>query len=225
MKRWLGSSALVISVAIVVGYFYHSRPEDLPVLLRGQKALAVRANQLREVAVPRRVQAKDALVPGKKQDIVAPFAGRVIEIRYKTGDTVRAGAVVAIIQSNALVQRGDDLEASVGPSRNDVQAKEQQLRSAESFAAQARALYEQDLIARRDVEEAQRAADEARAQLDFVRAQLAQQEAMLAQLRSVQGSSRLLVAPFSGVVTRVLAKPGATVAEATPIITLADVLP
>ena len=64
--------------------------------------------------MPRRVQAKDALVPGKKQDIVAPFAGRVIEIRYKTGDTVRAGAVVAIMQSNALVQRGDDLEASVG---------------------------------------------------------------------------------------------------------------
>ena len=90
------------------------------------------------------------------------------------------------------------------------------------LSAKMRASYERDLIARRELEEAQSAVDAARAQLDFVRAQLAQQEAMLAQLRTVQGLSRLS-APFSGVVSRLLAKAGATVAESTPIVTVADV--
>ncbi len=224
MKRCLRLFALVISVAVVIAYFYHSRPDGLPVPLSEEKAIAVHAAQLQEIAAPQRVQTKDTVAPVKKQDIVAPFAGRVIEIRYKAGDTVRVGTVVAVIRSHTLVQRGEALEALLGASRNDFQGRQEQFRSAEAFAGQTRALYDQDLIARRDVEEAQRAADAARAQLDFVRAQLAQQEAMLAQLRSVQRSSRLL-APFSGVVSRVLKKPGVTVAEATPILTIADVLP
>ena len=140
----------------------------------------------------------------------------------QSGDAVRAGAIVAIIQSNALAQRGAELEATIGAARKETETKEEQLRSVESSVGKMRALYERDLIARRDLEEAQSAVDSARAQLDFVRAQLAQQEAMLAQLRTVQGLSRLS-APFSGVVSRLRAKAGATVAESTPIVTVADV--
>lgn len=222
MKRWLQLAALPIIVSIGIGYIYRGRPEGLPVWLGGEKVIAVRATQVRKLVGPQRVEMKGLLAPVRQQDIVAPFAGRISEIRFKSGDAVRAGAIVAIIQSNALAQRGVELEATIGAARKETEAKEEQLRSVESFAAKMRALSERDLIARREVEEAQSAVDAARAQLDFFRAQLAQQEAMLAQLRTVQGLSRLS-APFSGVVSRLLSKAGATVAESTPIVTVADV--
>lgn len=161
-------------------------------------------------------------MPVKEQDIVAPFAGRVIEVRYQVGDGVRAGAIVAIIQSNALVQRTADLEAAIGDARKDSQAKEEHWRNAESSAAKTRALYDQDLIARRDVEEAQRAVDAARAQIDFARARLAQQEAMLRQLRGIASLSRL-PAPFAGIISRRQVERGATVAESAPVVSIADV--
>ena len=222
MNRWLKLAAFPIIVSIGIGYIYRGRPEGLPVWLGGEKVIAVRATQVRKLVGPQRVEMKGLLAPVRQQDIVAPFAGRISEIRFKSGDAVRAGAIVAIIQSNALAQRGAELEATIGAARKETEAKEEQLRSVESFVAKMRALYERDLIARRELEEAQSAVDAARAQLDFGRAQLAQQEAMLAQLRTVQGLSRLS-APFSGVVSRLLAKAGTTVAESTPIVTVADV--
>ena len=222
MNRWFKLAALPITVSIGIGYIYGTRTEGLPVWLGGEKVIAVRATQVRKRVGPQRVEMKGLLAPVRQQDIIAPFAGRISEIRFKSGDAVRAGAIVAIIQSNALAQRGAELEATIGAARKETEAKEEQLRSVESFVAKMRALYERDLIARRELEEAQSAVDAARAQLDFGRARLAQQEAMLAQLRTVQGLSRLS-APFSGVVSRLLAKAGATVAESTPIVTVADV--
>jgi RND family efflux transporter MFP subunit len=222
MKSWVKFAALPIIISLGIGYIYRSRPEGLPVWLGGETVIVVRATQVRKLVGPQRVKMRGVLAPVKQQDIVAPFAGKISEIRYKTGDAVRTGAIVAIIKSNALAQRGAELQATMSTARKETEVEEEQLRSVESFAAQMRALYERDLIARRELEEAQSAVDAARAQLDFVRAQLAQQEAMLAQLRTVQGLSRIS-APFSGVVSRLLVKTGATVAESTPIVTVADV--
>ena len=222
MKRWLWWVPLVIVISLGIGYVYPGRLGGLPVWLGGEKVIAVRTTRVRKVAGPQRLQLKGVPVPVKQQDIVAPFAGKVIEVRYKSGEAVRAGAIVAIIQSTALTQRGAELDATISAARKDSQTKEDHLQSAETFAAKTRALSEQDLIARRDLDEAQRAVDAARAQRDFARAQLAQQEAMLAQSRTVRGLDRLS-APFGGVISRRMAEPGVTVAESTPIVTVADV--
>ncbi|MEO6163231.1 MAG: efflux RND transporter periplasmic adaptor subunit, partial [Candidatus Binatia bacterium] len=82
-------------------------------------------------------------------------------------------------------------------------------------------LYRQDLIARRDVEQAEIQAATARAQLELARAQIAQEEAMLSQARKLQQLARI-VAPVSGVVAGALPV-GAPVNEVRAILAIAQI--
>ena len=97
----------------------------------------------------------------------------------------------------------------------------QQAAEADKQFSRYQELYRQDLIARRDVEQAEIQAATARAQLDLLRAQIAQQEAMLTQARKLQQFGRV-VAPISGLVTGALSA-GTPVNEARAILTIAQI--
>ena len=77
-------------------------------------------------------------------------------------------------------------------------------------------MHSRDLIPGRDLKEAEAARDTARAQQALTHAQVAEQQAALEQTRYVLAISKL-VAPLSGVVTRILAESGADVQTSTPI--------
>jgi RND family efflux transporter MFP subunit len=223
MKRLRWPILLGIFVLVAASYFYlNAASRGLPVWLGGDGAIAVRIAPVRKLTAPLRRRLMGQLAALKETAIVSPLAGRVAEVRFNAGDAVRAGAIVATIHSSALAQRIAEFEAAVGAARQESQLQQDQLAAAETQVAKTRTLQQQDLIARRDLEQAQTAAEAARAQAEFARAHLAQQEAMLAQARALQNLTRLS-APFSGVVSRRLAEPGAAVAEFGPILTLADV--
>ena len=80
----------------------------------------------------------------------------------------------------------------------------------------------EDLIARRDLEQANAQADLARAQVRLAQARVAQRQAMLAQRRALERHMRI-VAPITGVVVYRWVDVGATVNEATAILRIADV--
>ena len=79
----------------------------------------------------------------------------------------------------------------------------------------------QDLIARRDVEQAQAALQTIRAETELARAHLTQQEAMLAQAQKIQSLGQIS-APSTGVVTRRWAEPGALIAASSPLVSIAS---
>jgi RND family efflux transporter MFP subunit len=95
------------------------------------------------------------------------------------------------------------------------------LAAAEKKFADARELYQKDLIARRETEQAEAAVKTARAQKEAAQAQLAQRLSMTAQTRHVLGLARV-TAPMGGVVTRRWSEPGAPVAESAPILSVAS---
>jgi multidrug efflux pump subunit AcrA (membrane-fusion protein) len=80
----------------------------------------------------------------------------------------------------------------------------------------------ENLIARRDLEQANAQTDVARAQLRLAQARVAQQKAMLAQDRALERRARIL-APIAGVVVHRWLDVGATVTEASAILRIADV--
>ena len=214
---------LIVCAIAVAGYFYtNSDLRALPIWLGGEEEVAVHVAAVRKVAGPITLRLRGELAPVKAVDIVSPLAGRVVEVRFKAGDAVRAGAIVATIHAGALVQRIAELEAAVAAAEQDLKTNEIRLAEAEKQLARHRDLLRQDLIARRDLDEAHARAENARAQSEFARAQLNQQQAMLAQARALRNRTRL-TAPFSGVISRRLAEPGAAVAESGAILTLADV--
>ncbi|HSQ12896.1 MAG TPA: efflux RND transporter periplasmic adaptor subunit [Candidatus Deferrimicrobium sp.] len=214
---------LVVCVIVSAGYFY-ARPDlrALPIWLGAEEEVAVHVTVVRKVAGPITIRLKGELAPVKAVDIVSPFAGRVVEVRFKAGDAVRAGAILATIHAGALEQRITELEAAVAVAEQDLKTNEERLADAEKQMARQDELLRQDLIPRRDLEEAQVRAKNARAQREFQRAQLIQQQAMLAQARALRARTRL-TAPFSGVVSRRLAEPGAAIAESGAILTIVDV--
>jgi RND family efflux transporter MFP subunit len=170
---------------------------------------------------PVRVRASGKILPSHQVDITSRLAGKVVELRFKVGDPVRAGEIVAIIQSNTLTQRIKQIESALNTARSDMTARAEELAHAEKELVRRRELYEKDLIARRDVEQAAAAVETARAQAELTRARVAQHEAMLAQARTLERFARVIT-PLSGVIQRRWVEPGASVGEASPLLTVAD---
>ena len=214
--RW----SLGLSLVLLAAIFWLTTRERLTTWLSREAVVTVRVAPVKKLIAPITLRINGVLAPAQAIDVVSQLAGRITEVRFKVGEAVPAGAVVATIFPNEIAQRETDLGAEVGAARKDLQAKENQLTAAEKLATRTRELFEQDLIARRDAEQAESAAQTARAQVELARAHLAQQEAMLAQTKKI-AQLRQMTAPISGVITRRLVEPGATIAPGSPVVSIA----
>jgi membrane fusion protein (multidrug efflux system) len=215
--RW--EFLLVLVLCILLAWL--SLRERLPAWLGGEPDIAVSVAPVRKRAVPLTVPVSGTLAPAKAVTVVSRLAGRVTEMRFKIGDAVPAGAVVATVFPRDLVNREIDIEAGLGAARKELHEKEEQLLAAEKLVAQSRELLQRDLIARRDLEQAEAAAQTGRAQVELSRARLAQREAMLSQARKIQTLAQI-VAPAAGILSRRWVEPGATIGESSPLVDIAN---
>jgi RND family efflux transporter MFP subunit len=211
---------LSLFVALLAVIFTLINRERLAMWLSRDAVVAVRIAPVKTRSVPITMRIHGVLAPPKSREVVSQLAGRISEVRFKVGDAVPSGAVVAVIFPSEMAQRERDLSAALGTARKDLQAKESQLAESEKLAERTREFFKQDLIARRDVEKAEAATETARAQAELARARVAQQEAMLAQTQKI-GQLRQIIAPISGVIARRFAEPGATIAAGSTILSIA----
>jgi len=195
--------------------------ERLPSWLGGEAEIAVSVAAVSKRAVPLTVAVSGVLAPAKAVTVVSRLAGRVTEMRFKIGDAVPASAVVATVFPGDIANRQHEIETGLGAARKELHEKEDQLSAAERLMAQSRELLQRDLIARRDVEQAEAAAQTARAQVELSRARLAQQDAMLSQARKIQTLAQI-VAPVGGIVSRRWVEPGAAIGESSPLLDIAN---
>jgi HlyD family secretion protein len=218
--RWL--IPLVITTVFAAGYlFLRTNLGALPGWFGGAQEIAVTIEPVRRISVPMTARVTGKLSPGREAIIVSRLAGKVTAVRFTVGDSVRAGTVVASIHSGTLAQRATELQGAVHAAQKDLKLKKELSAGAEERLTKSRELHQQDLIARRDVAQAETVMETARAQAELAHANLAQQEAMLAQVRSLQDLTRLS-APIGGVVSGRWAEPGATIAASAPILTIAN---
>jgi len=155
-------------------------------------------------------------------DVRSTLAGSVSAIRFKTGERVPANSIVAMVEPSNGIQSPGALEAALQRAQDDWTKKKEQAAAIESELARAEEWQREDVIARRDLEQTNAQADLARAQLRLAQARVAQQQAMLAQRRALERQARIL-APIAGVVVHRWLDVGATVNEATAILSIADV--
>jgi RND family efflux transporter MFP subunit len=218
--RWL---VLLFFCAVGAGGYFFSGDifGKFAEWLGGESEITVRTAPVRRSSIPVIVRVTGELAPGMEANIVSRLAGKVTAVRFNVGDSVTAGTVVANIHSTTLSERGTELQAAVDAARKHAETKNELVGDAEKRLAKSRELYQQDLIARRDVAQAETVMNMVRAEAELARANLAQQEAMLAQVHRLQGLTRLS-APVNGVVTRRWVEPGATIAESAPILSIAN---
>jgi RND family efflux transporter MFP subunit len=222
MKRlsWL-MAVVFLSALMATGYWFLSmNPHALPNWRSSNDAIAVTITPVRRRSAPLTVGLTGELSPVREATIISRLAGKVTDVRFNIGDSVPAGAIVANIYSGSVAERMTEVQAAIVAARKDVGLKAEIVAEAEKQLTKSREWHQQDLIARRDVAQAETVMETAWAQAELAHANLAQQEAMLEQLHTLQGLARLS-APIGGVVTGRWAEPGATIAASAPILTIA----
>jgi RND family efflux transporter MFP subunit len=215
--RWEIIAVLVLSAYLV----WLASGTRWPAWLGGDQEITVNVVGVKRHATPVTLIVKGTLVPAGEIEIVSRLAGRVTEVRYRVGQRVAAGAVVATVDAHGISQRRAEIESSLAVARNELQDKEQSLAAAEKLAARTRELFKQDLIARVDLEQVEAALQTARAQHDLARAQFSQQESMLAQARKIQSLAQITV-PVAGSVTQRWVEPGATITQSSKILSIGN---
>jgi HlyD family secretion protein len=226
MKRTLWLSLTIALVAAVVGYY--QLPSEIGKSLIGwfdsHEAISVKVVQVKRTSIQWKVRAIGKLQVVNELNVVSPVAGHVAEIRFKVGDSVAEGQVLATVRSTALLGRLKKIEAALQTANTDLREQEKQLAAAERALERARELRNLDLIASQDVREAEAATETARAHKGLAQARVAEHEANLQQTRYLLRLSNV-VAPASGVVMRRLVESGAHVESSSPVLTIASVDP
>jgi membrane fusion protein, heavy metal efflux system len=159
-----------------------------------------------ELTIPATVQPD----PARVVHMFAPVSGRLIELRVKPGDTVRAGQAVAVVASSDAASARSDYD----------KAKAQSQRS-QSALNRVTLLYQHGAVAAKDLEDAK-----AQAASDASELERARQRLRLLGLGENQSSERVsVVAPRAGVVTETTSAPGEfakSLDASNPLLTVAD---
>jgi HlyD family secretion protein len=145
----------------------------IPLLLLGGIAFGVWKFFLAKPAVPDNIIAVTGRIEGDDSAISPKVAGRILEIHFREGDSVKAGETIAVLDDRQVRARADQAQAAVmeaearlRSTRDQIAILREQLRETELQTGQARL----------DAESRVRQAEE---QLSAAEAQLAQQEASL----------------------------------------------
>jgi HlyD family secretion protein len=174
---------------------------------------------------------------------------RIVQLPFNEGQSVKAGTVVAVLDSRDLTQQVAIAGTTVEVQQRQLDAAIKNVEAArDTLAADRAALAQRELDLKRDqdlqakgfvsdasLDSARTALTQARAavQRDVALLQVAERNvkvvqaseksaAQSLQLSRIQEGNATLVAPFDGVVTTRQAELGEVVAPGTPVITLAD---
>ena len=213
----------MVMLAIVTGYFLGPAEilQKLRVGLAFEDEIPVRAVQTKRGSMTVEIHGSGTLEPLKEVEIVTMIPGLLEAVRFNVGEPVSAGQWVASIRATELIRRQREVEIGLEAVQADLGGKEKRLSDLEKKLAQVRELRDQDLIARKELTDAEAAVATADAQVKLAQAQAAQYRASLEQLRYLLKFSKVS-APVSGVITRRLSTPGTYLQRSEPILAMAN---
>ncbi len=154
-----------------------------------------------------RVELTGTLKPWREADVGFETPGRLVSIGVSTGDVVKEGKVLAILDASRAGAQVSQAESQIRAAEANLALAEDNLRRTEALAAS------------KSVAEA--SAEQARQQVALAKAQLDGARATTQLARSGAGLHSIL-APVAGVVTRAPTGIGAVVAPGAPLVRLED---
>jgi RND family efflux transporter MFP subunit len=220
MKQWL---LIILAIgALIIGYRQLIMEKFFGWFVT-HDAIRVTAAPVNKALIPHVVRGRGQLQAVEVVDVVSPVAGQLSKVQLKAGDKVAKGQTLATVRSGELLQRVEKIAAALEAATADLRQKESRLAEAEKALERANEFHSRDLIAGRDLKEAEAARDMAHAQWVLTHAQVAEQQAALEQTRYLLAISKL-VAPLNGVLTRIPPE-SADVQTSTPIFSLSALEP
>jgi len=202
--RTIGLLGLALVGAAILGATaIQARGSSSPSPLPGAPSRPSSALEDRRVAAEGRVVA----YPGAEVKVGAERAGRLLRVLVQEGQTVRAGDILAEIES-------EEIRAALDEARARVTEAEAEVRLAEANRERRQKLVEEKILSAHDFDEVTRDLDIARARVLTARATVARYDAQLRKSR--------ILAPIAGTVTARKVDAGQTVEAGDAAFTLAD---
>jgi HlyD family secretion protein len=162
--------------------------------------------------------------PVNQVEVGSEISGTVTSVKVDYNDAVKAGQVLAEINTDQLTDQANRAQALLDVATADVASKQALLHQAESQVNRARPLALHDYESKKDLEAAETALAQAQAGFDGAKAQVKVAEADLASNRTQLSKARI-VSPINGMVLDRNIDPGQTVAASlqSPVLfTIAD---
>lgn len=155
----------------------------------------------------------------KSSNLSFKVAGTINNLKVKVGDKVRRGQLIARIDAIDYSVQYDQAVAQLKNSETQIKSAETQLVTTKSAYERIEKLYENNSVPLSEYEQAKASYEAAQSQQA---AALAQVTAMQKQVEAAknQVSYAQLTAPFSGIITSVMAEENELVGSGTPIATL-----
>jgi HlyD family secretion protein len=178
---------------------------------RGNKAVAVRIEQVKTRDLVATVNASGWIRPHRRVDVQSDVMGRVIELNVKEGESVRKGQLLLRVdptQFRAAVARA---QAAVSEARAREAQTRANLLQAERAYERVRALAasDQNLVSRQQLEEAETQAHVQRELLQGAGFSVSQARSALEEARD-RLEKTVIRSPLDGVVTRLNVEEGST---------------
>lgn len=194
---WIAAAAVV--VVLIAGLLL--RPAPPPKLLT---TVVTRGDIVRTVVATGTVEATDLVSVG------AQASGQIRSLKVKLGQKVRAGELIAEIDSTNQRNALRNAEAALANVRAQRAAQQASLVQAEAAFKRQQAMIAGEATSRADFDAARANRDAAHAQLQALDAQIAQTATSLDTARANLGYTRI-VAPIDGSVVAIVASEGQTV--------------
>jgi HlyD family secretion protein len=199
LKKLLATTAkLVVFVGLLGGGFYAYQQYTAEIEEEGLGELPTVVADVRDITVS--VSATGVLQPIKIVEIKSKASGEILEMPVEMGDYLRAGDLIAQIDTRILDQELKQAQADFESAQIRVDIAERQLGRAES-------LHRQDLISENDLETSKQNFSSAESQ--FIRAEASLE---LARERLADATVR---APISGTVIAKSVEQGQIIASST----------
>lgn len=154
-------------------------------------------------------------------DLYARTSGPILEINADSGDPVRAGQVLAVIEPDEARERVEQARAALRIAEATLAQREANLEVARATASRTETLFAQDLVSQQDHDTVQAELVGAQSQLELARAQIGQAKANLSAAQLELSKTRL-IAPFDGFVGERFLDRGDFAATNRPVFSVVD---
>lgn len=203
---WIKYGAVGVAVAMVAWWPQESRSKSTPTVQPLQLTGADLAT-VQEMRVGNDIAMTGTLNPLRQAVLNARSAGEVVSVSARAGESVRAGQVLATLDTRDLRLRMLQAEATLQGNRAEALMAKQKLE-------RMRPLRAENYVSDNDISNAER-------QLEIRHAQVRASEASLAQVRQQLADSAVR-APFDGRIAERLVEPGQAVNPGTPLLKIVN---
>ena len=200
-RRWIVPAIVVSLLLAAATAWWLLRPAPAPQLA----TTTAQRGDLESTVV-----ATGTLEAAQLVSVGAQVSGRVETLAVDLGDVVKAGELIAEIDSTTQQNAVRNAQAALDSVRAQRTAQTANLKQAELAFERQNTMMASEATSRADYEAAETALDSARAQLKVLDAQIAQSQTALSTAQANLGYTRI-TAPMDGTVVAVVTKEGQTV--------------